>query len=133
MKEQQDQARPTKIVSKHCFFQGRNYFESTTNIGRAKNFCDIVILTPNQLKSDEVNCTNEWSNFSRNYLQKVSFCCIFWGFFRTWSSTSTFCEHGVQSFPGMECLKQAHYRGLWYQNIVQKLIARDQFRFFENF
>ena len=64
MKEQQDQDQhtmiaynlvddfSTKIVSKHCFFQGRNYFESTTNIGRAKNFCDIVILTPNQLKSE---------------------------------------------------------------------------------
>ena len=38
------------------FNKGRNYFESTTNIGRAKNFCDIEEWNS---KSDEVNCKVE--------------------------------------------------------------------------
>ena len=41
-----------KLFQNIVFSMQENYFESTTNIGRAKNFCDIVILTPNQLKSE---------------------------------------------------------------------------------
>ena len=89
----------------------------------------IVILTPNQT-TNEINC-NEWFNFPEIIYKKYHFAAFFEDFFEPGplQSTSTFCEHGVQSFPGMECLKQAHYCGLWYQNIIQKLIARDQFRF----